>query len=268
VNQFTGRASLAERLLFWLNEWTVQPMSVLVPPLVTPSRASNPKPLVSPELALVDPALAAEERARLPEQPLLWRSLTAAPVRAEQRALHALASAALGVDEFDRPEIERSRRTWKRLAAVGVVTALVLLLLDVHADVGRTPTSAEGSEPAGAELMPDSTGMAPQVFDTSRGPSVPSKPAVPTASRQAAVSRRFAWAPVSGADSYRVELFRGSTRVFGATSRKAEITVPAQWTLAGKRRRLTVGEYRWYVWPIRAGKTAPNAIVQATLTVP
>jgi hypothetical protein len=73
---------------------------------------------------------------------------------------------------------------------------------------------------------------------------------------------------VAGADSYRVEFFRGETRVFVATIKSPELTVPAQWALGGEQRTLTAGEYRWYVWPIASERRAQNAVVQATFTVP
>lgn len=149
----------------------------------------------------------------------------------------------------------------------------MLLLLDVRVDVGRTPASAESeSVPVVAEWPSKPGSTAPSGTATSSGATPPgggkANRQTPKISSPTPVPRRFAWPPVAGADSYRVELFQGDTRVFAATTASAELTVPRGWTLDGERRMLTAGKYRWYVWPIVAGQRAQRAVVQATLTVP
>jgi hypothetical protein len=231
-------------------------MSAGVTPLRPSPTATRQNRVVSPELALVDPILAAEERARLPERPASPQvRAPAEPLPDAQRALQELASAAHEAHALDIPAGKPDKRAWPRLVAVAVVTALTIVLLDLRVDVGRTPAAAESSAivaPA-AEPSPETTATATE----------PPAPAEPTP-----VPRRFAWAPVAGADAYRVEFFRGNVRVYVASPKTAQLTVPASWTLGGKRRMLTPGEYRWYVWPITSGRTAQNAVVQATLVVP
>jgi hypothetical protein len=234
-------------------------MSVPVTPLRAPPGAPSSVRIVSPELVLVDPVLAAEERERLAERPVTppARSVDDSPGDVH-RALQALATAALEAQEpraTDRPAAPRS---WSRLVVVAGVTVSILLLLDVRVEVGRNPAIA-GSSSETAPPVPGQqpTGPAAREVETPRPPEA----AKPTA-------RRFAWAPVSGADAYRVELFRANARVFVATSSEAQLTVPPHWRHEGKRRTLTRGTYRWYVWSITGGVRAPNAIVQATVTVP
>jgi hypothetical protein len=234
--------------------------------------------IVSPELALVDPVLAAEERARLPDPIAVAPSRNIdVPRDDERRALQALASAALEAHHPGLTERVPTRRAWPRLIALAAGSILVLLLLDVRVDVGRTPASADSSEttPAAAEPALEHPATAPPVAETSSESTAPSGPSksrakgrAPSPPAPTAVPRRFAWAPVDDADAYRVELFRDDTRVFEATTSSPELTVPPRWTLEGKRRSLTAGEYRWYVWPIVAGRRSQRAVVQATLTVP
>jgi hypothetical protein len=252
-------------------------LSVTTP--VPSARTTSDHRIVSPELALIDPVLAAEERARLPDPIAVApsRRNVDVPRDDERRALQALASAALEAHDPGLAERERTRRAWPRLVAVAAGSVLLLLLLDVRVDVGRTPASAESSEtaPAVAEPALEHPGSAPPVAETSSESTAPSGPSksrakgrAPSPPAPTAVPRRFAWAPVDDADAYRVELFRGNTRVFEATTSSPELTVPPRWTLDGKRRSLTAGEYRWYVWPIVAGRRSQRAVVQATLTVP
>jgi hypothetical protein len=229
---------------------------------------------VSPELALVDPLLAAEERARLPERPpspLVPTEVEALP--GDRRGLQTLALAALAAHELDAVASKPIRHTWPRLAALTVVTVMALLLLDVRVDVGRTPAVAESSfiVPPAADPSPGqatkNSQNPPGTKPSPGAPPVAAKRQDPIEQTKKPVSRRFAWAPVARADSYRVELFRGDARVFVATSNSAQLTVPARWRLDGRRRTLTPGVYRWYVWPITSGRRAPNAVVQATLNV-
>jgi hypothetical protein len=208
---------------------------------------------VSPELALVDPALAEIERARLAPTPPSPR------VRFETRPyeLFATVSDAPSMSPNGTGDVWRQKlhgRPWPLLAA-GTLAVLTLLFLDLRVDVGGSRASAElaaSSTPAGVSTT---------------------RPAPKRAGgRQPAVSpgleaRRFAWAPVEGASGYHIELFRGSQRMFSADSPDPVLTVPATWVHEGVKYQLTPGEYRWYVWSVIGGARSLNAVVQAKLTI-
>ncbi|HSL63450.1 MAG TPA: hypothetical protein VK874_02235 [Gaiellaceae bacterium] len=60
---------------------------------------------------------------------------------------------------------------------------------------------------------------------------------------------QLVWSAVKGATYYNVQLFRGKTKVLSAWPTRTRLKLAQSWRYAGKRQRLTVGTYRWYVWP-------------------
>lgn len=216
---------------------------------------------VSPELVLVDPELAVRERARLPERMVDSRPVSAevaSPGSTHDKPVRAAdAPRVTGVAE-DRP---RSRtQSWRLPTGVAAAIVIGLVLLDVRVEVGRSPAAAETSSrpPATAPALAPAPAPAP---------ASPSLPLSSDPSPQPEL-RRFAWAPVKGASGYRVEIHRGSSRVFVRETRKPEVAVPRTWRLDGRTHRLRPGEYRWYVWPIVSGRRAARAVVQASLSIP
>jgi hypothetical protein len=230
---------------------------------------------VSPELALVDPALAAQARASLPE-PV---DFLAALRRLEPiRAIEPLAA--------DRPPLVRKKGSVRVLVGVAAVLVATMLLADVRVEVGRTgasaeapvvPTSAQGETTkvppqrprakAGAASRGKATAPPTQQLRAKRSAASPTKASLHRM-RSSAVPRRLAWAPTRNAEGYHVELYRDNTRIFVAESPRAAVVVPVRWTLNGKSRTLQPGELRWYVWPVVGGRRSTSAIVQATLTIP
>jgi hypothetical protein len=245
--------------------------------------------VTSPELVLVDPDLAQRARARLRNP-------------AEKEALARIASQLERAPEPATPVetgvlAERRRRWPGRWAApVAAALAVAFLLADALVEFGKTPASAdtaalEAPEPTAPEptvAEPTATATAPAPTD--RAPSAPntrepkSQPSrapspspsagtsnrapTPTPARVRAEPQRFAWAPVTDASGYHVELFRQQVKVFAADTRQPAVTIPVRWRFADRKRRLAPGEYRWYVWPVVAGRRAARAIVQSRLTVP
>jgi hypothetical protein len=151
------------------------------------------------------------------------------------------------------------------------------LLVGVRIDLGGQPAGADSSSvgeppvaPAQTALTPRKpTATAPRTKPTARPhrSAKTSKPASTPTPQVTKQPRRFVWAPVAGASAYRVQFFQGSTLVFEARTGKAEVTVPPSWTLAGVRRSLTPGRYRWNVWPITKAGQQAKAVVQAELLV-
>jgi hypothetical protein len=192
-----------------------------------------------------------------------------------------------------------SRASWTKRAALvaGVVAAAVLALaFDVRVEIGGSPAVAD--VPAGSE-RPVVRGVSvsrptevPKSTEPSKGKSASGgQTARPRAKQPVAAAhkpkararnagakskrgsqqqagRRFSWAPVPRASAYYIEFFRGSARVFAATTRRAEVAVPRQWRFGGRVQKLAPGDYRWYVWPV-FGETgrAPAASVQARLRI-
>jgi hypothetical protein len=144
------------------------------------------------------------------------------------------------------------------LAGVACATMLALLLFDVRVEVGKTPASAErepSEQTSTAQLSPTPTPPRARAEGSTR-------------ERSRAIERRFAWAPVPGASGYHVEFFRGTTRVFAQPTARPELTVPSRWTYQDAERSFRQGRYRWYVWPLIAGKRQSRAVVQTTVTIP
>ena len=234
-------------------------MTLSVAPPWERSIAPRHREVVSPELALVDPELAASARAYLPElgaTPPKSGPSVRAPV--DDDISRALSNAALGMDDEFVKSVA-SVRSWQVLIGVAAVTILSLLLFDVRVQVGKTPASAETRQE-----LPSATST------LSHAP----RAAVPSREHEGSVegatktrARRFAWAPVPSASGYHIEFFKGTVRAFSANTTRPELTVPALWKGGRRTRSLLPGEYRWYVWPVISGRRTSQAIVQAKLVV-
>jgi hypothetical protein len=225
---------------------------------------------VSPELVLVDPELAARERADL--------SLPVAPLERVAPEVPDPGDPGGELTATPAPELERQleqlqwhrRRSWPRLAGTAAVVAASLLLLDVRVEVGKSPASAEPTSPGiTAPARPSQRPVSPAPASprpksvrpkSSSGPERDLSPKLE--------SRRFAWAPVKGAVGYRIEIREGTKLIFARETTRPEVEIPRTWKRAGVEHALRPGEYRWYVWPIIAGLRSTKAVVQASLTIP
>jgi hypothetical protein len=197
---------------------------------------------VSPELALVDPELASALRAGL--------------ARARRPSSPVVPGARIRVPSPSAP----SRPAWRAVAVASAIVVAVFVLADLR--VGGNDEAASGGETTQVATVPPSTGRKPGRTAPKQAPPRSAKP-----TRVAPTSRRFAWAPVAGASGYEVAFFRGQSRVFSGRSSRAALTLPARWRIAGRRESLKPGRYRWYVWPIVAGKRSSTAVVRAALEV-
>jgi hypothetical protein len=232
--------------------------------------------VVSPELVLVDPALAEQARgwlhrgddtlARL-ERVLAARRIAASKARGLEQAQPDL--------PHPPKRTERAPRVLIRiaLASSAAMLAAAAVLVGVRVDVKGDPAVAgpdttAASAPTGVHTVPKpvtgSGRTAPT--GTARTPKREQSRARPQATAPIG-TRNFAWAPVAGASGYHVEFFLGSSLVFSTDTIRPSIALPATWRLAGRTRSLVPGEYRWYVWALVSGKRAPQATVRAELVV-
>ena len=230
-----------------------------------------PAPVVSPELALVDPELAASERQSLPV-PVALLALAAPEARASARndgaAPESPPMASPAREERREARVQRRRRRMLPLLA-GVAAALVatLLLLDIRVGVGPSRPSVEPTTPDPAKsATPSNPRSLPKKLPSRSKPqSSPKLQVRPSPKLQV---RRFAWAPVKGATGYRVEIHDGSRLILARKTNRPEVVVPRTWRNAGTRQALRPGKYLWYVWPIESGRRSTRAVVQATLSIP
>jgi hypothetical protein len=214
--------------------------------------------MLSPELVLVDPSLR-EAWQRRPDEPALVPHDE--PARAEDdpvAAVRMLAGAAL--DAEVRPRLRSKARRLRVVAAATTAAAVGVtgfLVADALLDLSDPPTTGV---PAGEVAL--TTTPVP----ASRGRPVP--PGLGTRARVATEPvTRFVWAPVDGATSYHVELYRGDTRVFAKRTPEAEVEIPEEWRFEGRRHHLESERYDWYVWPVVAGRRSATAVVQAPFVV-
>jgi hypothetical protein len=237
----------------------------------------SPVDEISPELALVDPELAAEARASLPDPKPLARD------RPVERP------AAL---ELPAPAPQGSRRSRGRdvLSVTASLGALILALALAAYVVIRpqddpataaspaqppaSPAPEPPAAPAQQQPQPQPSAAArpkpqPAPPPASRRKATPAPPpptanvlgakkvkppAPPTARRRKAsprppadIQRVFIWAPAKGALYYRVEFLRNGKPFHAAQTADASLRLPA--TL-----KLPPGTYRWSVRPATVGE--------------
>jgi hypothetical protein len=144
------------------------------------------------------------------------------------------------------------------------LAVVVLVGLGVAAYALR-PTGAGDDASVGASQSAAPPGEPSAVTTTDSPP-----PAPPAERPEPRAARVFAWVRAEGASHYRVEFFRGATKIFDARPSRTRITLPRRWTFRGRRYELLPGRYRWQVRPgvgSRADARYGQPIVRATLTI-
>jgi hypothetical protein len=222
--------------------------------------------VISPELALVDPELAAEARASLPDAP---------PAIPEARPAPAPHSG-------PAPPPPRTRHTLRRLAGVAVVglaavgTLFFVPRVDEEPSLAPSAAPPEPVAPAPARrrppVAPPPAGRAPSsppprrsarpqpsavrpqpppapVVRTAKppAPQPPPAPPPPVAARKAPPpapppAREYTWAPTEGALFYHVSFTRNGQPFHDAQTRRPRLRVPAGL-------KFPPGRYRWSVRP-------------------
>jgi hypothetical protein len=78
------------------------------------------------------------------------------------------------------------------------------------------------------------------------------------------------WRRVAGASYYNIQLYRGSVKVLSSWPTRTRLQLRARWTYLSRKRKLSPGVYRWYVWPGH-GRASANRygrlLGQSTFTV-
>ena len=243
---------------------------------------------VRPELALVDPQLAADLRAELPEvEP--WAP--AAPGHEVARAARtaepppppAPAVAAPERVPPDRVLPEPPLAPRRRRRSGWVVAPIALLALAVvtgstvfagwrreRPELART-ASVAGIETAATEpaAPPPRTVTAPRT--RTAGSSAKNRPRTTPKTRPRTAAKKppapplaptrvYAWAPVRGATAYEIRFVRGSAVVLEATVRRTRYELPTGF-------RLSPGVYRWTVQATRNGKRLGARSVDSRFTI-
>jgi hypothetical protein len=75
----------------------------------------------------------------------------------------------------------------------------------------------------------------------------------------------FVWVAVPGATRYEVVFERAGKTVYRATTTLTRLELPPSWRFEGATHRLVPGRYRWTVWPLKKGKRGP-AVVSSDYT--
>ena len=163
-------------------------------------------------------------------------------------------------------------RSPRRLLRVLVTAVAVSCTLAFALALGlrHEPVEAPGASARAAEGVLRTSVFRPPVEPTGQEPttSASARATLRTPEFSAPeATRRFAWAPVAGATGYHVKFFRRDSLVFAADTTGPGITIPAQRGFAERLHSLGSQEYRWYVWPIVAGRRAAEAVVQAKFVV-
>jgi hypothetical protein len=191
--------------------------------------------VLSPELALVDPALAASARAQLPEPPS-WE------VALEQRPPVVAAPAPAG----------RARKAFPRAGTLAAaLTCIAAVSLPLSASEKSSVLVERGLGPVRTP---------PALTHRARTQPAPPAPAPKPAPAAPAAGPTFAWAPEPGAIGYEVQFFKGPTRVLLLRTTKPRLSLPSRWRYAGRRFQLTSGRYRWYVWALHRGRSAKHPV--------
>ena len=239
--------------------------------------------VVSPELALVDPELAARARTALSNAASVERPFAIGFEFVPEELL------------YDDAVTNPRRRVMPLLVVASVVAVSIVggAALRGGPSVGTSESwSASGTTPVVASASGDSPAseaphsrvgdvtteapnlvarvsasvdeLQPQALDTTsltRAPMLSAPNAV--APIVAAHPTALVWDDLGDASSYEVELVRDGSQIFSVSSRSPAVDVPRSWTHDGERFAVQP-EDRVFVWPVVDGQRASRPIVNGT----
>ena len=237
--------------------------------------------VVSPELALVDPELAARARETLPNAVALERSFAIgfefvpeelladdAVTHRRRQVMPLLALASLvtasivGVGAL-RGGPSPNSESWSATGATPVVAS---------AQAGSSATEAQSTQGVVTEDTPQPDArvaasmdeLQPQALVASsltRTPSLSTGDAV--APMVAARPTELVWDELGNASSYDVELVRNGAQIFAASAPSPQVNVPRVWTHDGERFSVRP-EDEVFIWPVVDGRRGSRPLVNGT----
>jgi hypothetical protein len=200
-------------------------------------------PLLSPELALVDPTEGERARRALPGIVLTEDSMQlrrGGEAQSEEHEGVEMTSRFVEAANVRGP-VGQGRRL--RRPVFALLAAISILCAVAAVRIGFGAGDKRGSAGTGTSTIGDSA-----VLDRS---NVSAKRSIPD----------FVWVPAKRAVGYRVEFLRHARVVHTVTTRVPRLHVAAA--------KLPRGSYRWEVWALdKAGAREGRAIVDASVTVP
>ena len=239
--------------------------------------------VVSPELALVDPELAARVRPVLPNAGVVERSFAIGFEFVPEELLP------------DDAVTNRRRNVLPLFIVAGVLVASIVGAGVLRASSSPTTNgsrsasgtaapmaaSAQAGSPASEAASPEGAvttaaailvarvaGSAaepePRALDAS---SVTRTPSLSTGDAVAPVvaprSTSLVWDALGDASSYDIELVRDGSRIFSASSRSPQVNVPRSWMHDGERFAVQPEDVV-YIWPVVDGRRGSRPLVNGT----
>ena len=240
--------------------------------------------VVSPELALVDPELAARARTTLPNAVAVERSFAIGfefvpeellPDDAVTRhrrhvaqlvVLASLAAASIvGAGVLRGDPSPNASETWSASGATSVVTSAGASSSATEAQSTQGAVVTEASVPV-ARVASSMDELQPQDLSSS-GTAPIGTPSVSTgaavASTVAARPTALVWDGLGNASSYDIELVRNGSRIFAASAQSPRVNVPRSWMHDGERFAVQP-EDQVFVWPVVHGRRAGRPVVNGT----
>jgi hypothetical protein len=223
-----------------------------------PTTDSTPGIDVSPELALVDPDLAAELRRHLPPV-VLWE-----PGPRREAAGRLMLSDEQRAESSPPATRHRSRATrvavraasFAAVAAAGIVVGIVIAYPGGHAGAVETASASDdhvtglttsrpregGAAAATVAVAPTARrrppGRTPRTAKSGTKPLSRASPAAPV----------VRW-PRTNAPYFNLILWHAGRRVLDAWPTTSQLRIPSSWQSGGVTHRLERGVYLWFVYP-------------------